>query len=608
MWKSLLMLPIVLAFAACDSGGGSGDGSSSTTYSISGTLDTGATASSLSTSNNTLDLESLAFGLRARTACDDGQYYSVFCMTFTSPPVAAEGDVTCAGTSGAFTVDGLPKGEPIYCVVRRYPDATSTSGSNVGAIEIPTANLSGKSDTIVGNGNLQMAVTMNGNGQITAEVTGEQADSNNSNADSFFTAANANGTWTLACDNNNGGSEFSAGACKCFLGESFYGEGSYSNQDDCLNDPNGPGDGISSAVSLDIDMYIHPVTTTTDVPTDGGTIPSGTNMKAISIWAAGAKGSGGEGVTTLGGALNWANADATTAVDWSTGSVTIKDGSNADNTFTIPALPGDVNTMDHQDWVTWMQTVAAAAEGDTFDCTWGPASDAQTNNIDLDLNVECINQVMDALTADGVGATIPRVHLRPYCDQNGCDISSDASDNADPSIYNANAFDHVRVEFDDWHLDYPQAWADSDDYSKTGVDIGPSGDGIGVDPKSRFVFEPLQIHPNGAGFRQGHHGERHYQCISGAPGEGQVQNAACTGNYWELVCYYTEQLAIKFIGESSPMDVIFDQVQSPVAGRLIEHGGSGPQEQTPTGTNVIDMCETANGVSGFTFFASGTKN
>lgn len=607
MWKSLLTIPFIFAFAACSSD--SGGDSNSTTYSISGTLDAGATASSLSADRKGWDVASMAFNLKARTACNDGQFYSVFCMTFTSPPVAAEGDVSCTGSSGAFTVDGLPKGEPIFCVIRRYEDATATSGTNVGAIEIPTANLSGSSDTIVGDGNLTMAVTMGADGAITAEVTGDTSDGSNADVDNFFTPTNVNGTWRLACDNDNGGTQFSAGACKCFLGDNFYSEGGYSNQDECLADPNGPGNGITSAVTLDIDMFIHPVTTNGVVSTDGGDIPDGTDMKAVSIWAAGTKGAGGEGVTDLGGALVWDTTveNPATAIAWTNAPVTIQDGADADITFTVPALPGDANTMDHEDWVTWMQSVAALAEGQNFDCTWGPSSNAVDNNANLDQSVECINQVMNALTDESVNATVPRVELRPFCDQNGCDLTDDGADSGDSSIYNANAFDHVRVEFEDWHLDYNQtSWTDSDDYSQSGDDIGPSSDGIGVSPKSRFVFEPLIIHPNGAGFRQGHHGERHYQCLSSG---GDVTNAACSSgtSYYELVCYYTEQLAIKFIGTASPMDVIFDSLTSPVSARLVEHGAGGPQEIAPTGTNEIDMCEQALGVSGFTFFSSGTK-
>lgn len=610
MWKSLLTIPFLLALAAC---GSSGSGNSSaTTYSISGTLDAGATASSASIPMRDLNIAGLDFSLKSRTACTDGKFYSVFCMTFQSPPTAAEGDVDCSG-GGGFTVAGLPLNEPIYCVVRRYESAAATSGSSIGAIEIPSATLSGSTDTIVGAGDLSMNVTIGSSGSISATVSGKQGDSSNSTADSFFTPTNANGIWELVCDNNNGGSQFSAGACKCFLGEAYYGPAGYSNQDDCMNDSNGAGAAITQTVALGIDMHVYNVTANADIPMDSGqTIPSGTALKAISIWGTtGAPNyvttkAGGEGITDLGGKLTWATTpeNPTTDITWSTATVTVKDGSSSSISVTIPAMATTSDAMTHAQWITWLQGVASSAESGGFNCTWGPSDSNGYADNNLHQNIECINQVMEALSEQSVGALVPRIRIHPFCDQSGCYVSIDGTDSA-KNYYDTGALTMARLEFEDWDLNYPSSWAKTDDNSS----VAHTNGGIGVSPRPRYVFEPLMIHPNGAGFRQGNSNERHYHCVPSSPGSEEVANSACLndGNYYELACWYKEELSIKFIGSSSPMDAIFESTNSLVSARLIKHSST-KTEISPSGTTVIDMCNSklSNG-GNFTFFATATK-
>ena len=624
--KGIIFLLGVLTLAACSSSS-SGGGSSSSTYTLSGTLDPGASASSLSQSlMKKYDISELAFTQFAKTQCTDGKFYGVYCVSFSTPPVAAEGNVDCSN-GGAFSVAGLPLNEPIGCFVRRYESASATTSTSVGAIEIPAANLNGSSDTLVSSGDVQLAVTVSASGTITASV---QSGADNlgggdtSAVDAAFTAANMNGVYKLSCDSSNGGSNFTPGLCKCFLGEDSYGAAGYANQDDCMNDSGGPGASITGSVDLGIGLYIYEALTNSSIPTENGqSIPSGANVKAISIWStSGTPGSyvsnktGGEGVTTLGGALTWTTTplDPTAAVGWTTGSVTVQDGTSTNRSVTVPALPADPNVMDHTQWMTWIASLVSAAETAGFVCNWGPndanahSSQAGTN---LANNIECANQVLESFNNDNVDATLPRLHVRPYCDQNGCLISDDGTNDSARPYYNANTMDFARIDFEGWHLDYPQAWANTDDYSTGGTDIGPASGlnaGIGMEPSSRHVFEPLIITPGGAGFRQRHDFENRYECVSGAAGTNQVSNAACTGGgFWELVCYMSEELAIKFIGTSAPMDVVFDQIEAPVSARLFRHNGGAPTEETPSGTDVLSMCSAAAGGGGGTFMATATK-
>ncbi|MCB0379266.1 MAG: hypothetical protein KDD33_12305 [Bdellovibrionales bacterium] len=615
---ALICAGLSLLFTAACSSSSSGS-SSATTYTLSGTLDPGNSSSSLNASlDSSFDLEILGLRPFARTQCNDGFYYSVYCVSFSTPPVAAEGDVDC-GNGGGFSVAGLPLNEPIGCFVRRYQSDSATTGSNVGAIEIPAANLNGSTDTIVAGGNVQLAVSVNSSGTISATVQSGGDNLNtttDSTVDSAFTAANMNGVWALTCDSENGGSTFTPGLCKCFLGESSYGS-DYNNQDECLADSNGPGAAISGTVSLGIGMYIYTATANTDIPLDNNqSLPSGSSIKAISIWgASGTPGSyvslktGGEGVTNLGGAITWGTTplDPTQAIAWTTGSVNIQDGNNASKSVTIPSL-SNPETMTHSQWLTWIDSIVASAEASGFDCNWGPGdSNANQNNTSLGKNIDCINQILEGLSKDDVGAVVPRIWIQSYCDQNGCLISTDNTNDSAKSYYSANALNYAHIEIEGWHLDYPEPWTAAD-LSSTGPTTGTDS-GIGLDPGNRYVFEPLIVTPKGAGFRQGNEYERHFECVDSGATSEQVQDAACTSgsHYNELICYVSEELAIKFIGSASPMDVIFDQLQSVVYARLVRHSGT-ESPLTPSSTSgALGLCQSKISSGNGTFMAKATK-
>ncbi|MCB9073343.1 MAG: hypothetical protein H6623_06950 [Bdellovibrionaceae bacterium] len=615
---------LALTGAACSSGGGGSTAAS--TYTLSGTLDPGQSSSSfegMTPASKAVDLSFLGIHTLSRTQCSDGYYYSVYCVSFSTPPVAAEGNVDCTN-GGAFSVSGLPLSEPIGCFVRRYDSDSSTTGTNVGAIEIPANNLNGSTDTIVSSGNVSLSVSIDSSGTITAQVQsgGSNIDTGgDTSTDSAFTASNMNGVWSLTCDSQNGGTNFTPGLCKCFLGEDAYSS-HYSNKEQCLNDPNGAGAALTGTIGMGIGLYIHEATANTTIPLDNnGSIASGSTIKAISIWGtSGTPGNyvslktGGEGVTNLGGAITWSTspADPTTAIAWTSGSVTINDHQSHSVTFTVPAL-SNANTKTHSQWMSWIASLVTAAEGGGFACSRGP-SDAYAHytqtGTGLASNIECANEVLEALR-DGSPYTLPRMYIHPFCNNNGCLISTDANDNANP-YYSANAFNAAHLEFENWKLNYStSAWASTDNNSSVAPASGLDA-GIGVGPGSRFVFEPLITNAKGAGFKQRSENEQHYECGSGTPqNDWQVQDANCnvqSGEFYELVCHVAEELAIKFIGTSSPMDVVFNQLQTPVSARLIKHTGSGTTEVTPaTSGGVIALCKAKAGSGGGTFMAKATK-
>ncbi len=614
-------LPIVLAITAAAGfmGCGGSGGGAATTYSISGTLDPSASLLSSLSAEKWDPIVSLLgeVSTLARTQCSDGFYYGVYCVSFSTPPVAAEGNVNCGAGGGGFTVAGMPIGQPVGCFIRRYTDAVTTAAATVGSIEIPAANLSGSTDTLVSSGDVALSVSIDSSGTITAAVTsGTVNDTTNTDAVSAFTSANINGEWSLSCTSNAGGDSFSSGLCKCFLGEDSYAGAGYNNQDDCLNDPNGAAAAIAGNIEFGVGLYVYTATANSEIVIDSShSIPSGSTINALSIWATSGspgsyvslKGSGGEGVTDLGGKLTW---DATglpeTAVNWTdntSGTITVVDGNAANVTFTMPAAI-TFNTATHAQFMAWIVSVVANADGAGFLCSWGPndsVSHMAVGTGALAENIHCMNQVIEAVSRDDVGAVAPRIWIQPFCDQGGCIISEAAGDGAQP-YFSANALIMSRLESDDGNFAYPNAWANTDDNSA----VIQSADSIGIGPSLRFMFEPLEFFPGGAGVRQGYNDERHYECTNGGT---PPDNTACSngGNFYELVCHQREELAIKFIGTTAPFDVVFDSTNSVAYGALIEYSGNGRAEITPSGTTATAMCEAAAQGGSGTFFAKAVK-
>ncbi|MEQ1877641.1 MAG: hypothetical protein ABL958_13435, partial [Bdellovibrionia bacterium] len=163
--KTLLMCGAIAIIAGCSAGGsGSGGDTAATTYSISGTMSIGA--GTLGIMSTVTPANYLPF---AGAACSNGKYYQVYCVSFSSPPVSAEGNVSCSGSTGGFTVAGLPVNTAIGCFVRQSADGTDYD--TVGTLEIPSTGLGGTSSAISSSGDLGMDIAIDSSGTITATVT-----------------------------------------------------------------------------------------------------------------------------------------------------------------------------------------------------------------------------------------------------------------------------------------------------------------------------------------------------------------------------------------------------------------------------------------------------
>ena len=280
---------------ACGDDAGTGDISSDAEeISIGGSLSQGTSSSSFTqlavytSIKNTVNLHELT-GLTSteRTVCSDGFYYGVACLNLATLD-AEEGAVNCA-SGGSFEVSGLPKGGAIGCFIKRYQTATAplADGVNVGTIQIPAANLSGQTESIVAAGDIELAVIIADDGTINATVT-----SGNDNIDytpdtaatNNFTAANMDGIWQLACNADAGGAAANIGRCKCFLGGSEV-DSIYGNQDACFQDPNGPGAAITANIAIGIDIHILSATLNDVLDLGNGlSLPAGSDVNGISIW------------------------------------------------------------------------------------------------------------------------------------------------------------------------------------------------------------------------------------------------------------------------------------------------------------------------------------
>ncbi|HEX4923274.1 MAG TPA: hypothetical protein VFV50_04280, partial [Bdellovibrionales bacterium] len=147
------------------------------------------------------------------TQCSDGKYYQVYCVSFTDTPVAASGDVNCSGSSGGFTVAGLPVNEAIGCFVRRSTDGASYS--TLGTIEIPATGIGGTTSAITSSGDIGMTVAIGSDGTITAEVVSGEVETD-PGAATDPTAFN--GIYKIFCAASGDGTVYNAQDvinCKC---------------------------------------------------------------------------------------------------------------------------------------------------------------------------------------------------------------------------------------------------------------------------------------------------------------------------------------------------------------------------------------------------------
>jgi len=411
--SGLFTLAVGLLAAGCSSSGSSSGGSTATSYSISGTLDVGVGTSAF-------------YGPYSAGACDDGYYYQVYCMSFSTPPVAAIGTVNCSGSSGGFTVAGLPLNTPIGCFIRRATTNDDDAMETMGSIELPATGLGGTSSTISANGDIQMGVSVGTDGTIAATVTSGSASSGSDGAS--LTGSSINGIYKIQCAGSGGGSAFSAASiegCKCHNSDVEDNDSYRHSNGLATPGPLNPDDKDPQQACLDdhaahvaltdtaqfVDVHIHNATATSDIVDNGTTtVHSGDHVQAISVWHATDATTSVhqdvfEGVPDFGGALTWADPTIMTAITWATGSgIALRNGVTAD----ISAPPA--NTDDAGSWIAWVQDIYDNSTG--FTCHWG---DNGVGSADANCLAEFTNQVMGD-SHEGVSLVLPRVNIDRLCD------------------------------------------------------------------------------------------------------------------------------------------------------------------------------------------------
>ncbi|MCB0367312.1 MAG: hypothetical protein H6624_07710 [Bdellovibrionaceae bacterium] len=580
----IISLFVALGLSACSGDGGESGSGSSSTLSISGSLSTGVSSSSL----GMYDLGAMD------GACSDGNHYQIYCVTFSDSPTAASGSVVCnGGSSGTYTVSGIPKNTAFGCFVRSSTDGASFK--TVGSIEVPATGALGDSDQIVASGDMGINVTINSDGSIDAAVTTDNRVDSSSN---FTDASTFNGIYHLACDNSGGGTIYSQAACKCFLAEdSDYSGTSYNSgsdrEDACLNDN---ASELTGSIGLYVDVNIYDATANSDISDNGQVIiKAGDRVQGVTVWGASnsttSMMAGGEGLLSFASnmGLTWSDiggfkSQAETAITWATTADLYEGG----NSTTIPSsfrtlLNDWANNKNVGDWQTQLVTLIGDAHsaGDytaticNSNNAWVGTSAPSNPNTDAG----CIRDFVDRWPHD---ATLPRIHVEPACDYNGCD--------EDPT--------KMRVWIEGIEFNYTYN-------GETVASVTTNTqDSEGPSPNTRYVFE--QWHPmpgGGGGFKQRHDDRRWYSCDDN-PGK-DVQHSSCSGTngYDGLECFEEEELAIRFMPNGSTYNVIFESRTVVFGGQFhLESNTSGPVFSNA----ATDLCKS-KAFSEWTFMATGTK-
>lgn len=530
--KNFLIMTVALIATALTLGCAKDDVSStgaSSTYSISGGLGVGGNSPSSVEGSQKLGAMNSALA----NACSDGNIYKIYCVSFSDSPTAASGDVNCAGGStGTYTVSGLPKNTPVGCFVQVSTDGTSYS--TAGTIELKEEGSMSGNSNITAEGDMSMNITIATNGAITTEVTKDARKAPSSATKVDPTAFN--GIYHMVCDNTKGGTLFSQGRCKCFLGEDQYST-HYNNQDECMSDPAGAGSKLSN-VSMYVDINIYNGTANSDIVEDGKTyIKSGDQVQGVTVWAA-TDGStttmaGGEGLTQFSAdmGITFSDSQATTAISWS--STANLDGSSGTTASTVGTVPS--NTANVGAWQSWLQSfVASAITNSEVDCTGkGISADAATD-------AGCLQYVTDNVLDNVSSATLPRVHFQPKCDHSGCSATVNEG----------------RIWVEGIEFDYNFA-----SWSGSQASVAVKTGGHGATPRNRYVFEQWHNFPSGGGgFTQKDGRHRWYPCTSGTASGDQVSHSSCTNSGDGLECFMEEELGIKMLPTttSGTYDMVFE--------------------------------------------------
>ncbi|MGZ3690689.1 MAG: hypothetical protein ACXVAX_04260 [Pseudobdellovibrio sp.] len=585
------LVGMAVLFSRCSSSSSGSGGSAATSFSISGNMDVGVSSMSVASVQQAAKLAALDAKLTSSdvnamaTQCSDGFYYNVYCLSYSEPPVAATGAVTCSGNSGSFTVAGLPLNAEIGCFVRRSAD--NSSYTTLGTLEIPTTSLSGGTTSIVSQGNLQLAITLSDDGSITTTVTGgaDNVVPPTSSADNVD-PTKYNGIWAIQCDDSTVSSTlYDPVKCKCQQSEqssdySAYQQGGAKNpivsgtpaysdsHDACIHDNASVITSDDTKQFVEINMYT--ATPASNVTTDnGGTIAAGTHVPVISVWSASdathsARGTGGEGAgsSVNGVNLTWNTAQATNPILWTvTGTHNIGNGVSVDfgTAQGQVALP-TASTVSVGTWKNYLTALYNNATG--FTCTWSQVSGTGSTD------AGCLGEFANDLRNDQA-LNLPSIRMDRDCSQMGCD--GDVT--------------HAKLYVDGYDVDYSSVSSTSSNNS-----LNTTLNGISPKLRSRYVFEPFEATPTGGGFTQQEYENRGYSCSAAGPSD--IVDSRCNGtnNNW-VNCGTRKETAIRFVPDtSSSMKIVFEQRSSVTWASLDKWSGS--TDTQGSFTDAMDLCSS----------------
>jgi hypothetical protein len=502
---AIALSALALSMAACGSSdSGSGD---SGTFSISGSLAVGDQLASVRRSSERvkdavlIDIIADAHGLPvsprstlAASQCTDGNFYQVYCMSFSDTPEAALGAVDCTN-GGAFTVDGLPTDTEIGCFIRSSTAADGTF-QTVGTIEIPsTETLTGTTGSLVASGDIKFNVTVSSTGTITATLVDDKNLSSTATG-TVLDDSKLNATFAVSClTQAEAGSEFAQDKCQA-------------------------GGLIDTAV------YTATLGQAIDQSANGGPkLSAGQKVKVITVWNHG-KRTGGEGLSTMGGVVSWDSTTATNAVTFSTGNVSVPNMFAGGTTnVNLPAVPSATTYLAWQDYARGVVLAFGSVTG--FGCKKLDGSQ-ETSGSAINSDAYCFSQVanriFERLATGDSGVNVPRVHFQGL---------------RDATATNANA---VRIFVDGLRPNYRDTWTSSDNYTVGSDDFSQEGPS-GAMPSERKVLDMLNVVGSVASFHTGSGYEKRFRCVASSAANGEIANASCTGSE-QLVCHLREEMRI----------------------------------------------------------------
>lgn len=593
------LLYVVAAFAIgfsvtrCGGASSSSSGGSTSTFALSGTLDLSNTFVGISRMEpsqiQTIESSILPF---AATQCSDGYFYQVYCVAFSEPPVSATGTVSCSGSTGGFTVSGLPKNTGIGCFVRRNTTSTGTF-STLGTLEIPATTMEGSTTTLVGSGDIKMNVSVDSTGTISAVVANDsptQPSNTSSAGTTTINASDFSGIYQISCASTTS-TEYSTAICKCQMGDWSI---SYGSKDACIADNGSLINSSATSQYVELSLYAGLVSADFTI-TDGGgtprTITAGTSIYGIGVWAASNSSTSlrtaGEGFPTTGpgASINFSGAirDPKVAVAWTnSGSISSADTSGVTVNLTghsaqvTAAIAG--GTVAH--WKTYAQWLYTQSSG--FTCSWGGGDPSN----DANCMAEFLNKIRRGYE-NGTNLVMPKVMMERNCGGSGCD----------------NVLANARVFVEGVDFDYNNSsWSGS----QNAVTVRSGS--FGPRPSARHAFEQFEPAPGGGGgFTQHEFNRRTYPCSTGG---SEITSTLCDQTHNWLECQTNQEMAIRFVPTTTTgtWKLLFEQ-RSALMRAVIGKSNNDKIDDTDAthGTTVRNLCLNKVGSEDGRFFMNAVK-